>query len=154
MLFQLTGFCRRAVCLPSDEEGVPSVVPVRLEEVEGLSSVRIYIPKDLRQPEARALGIKVTRPPYIPFLPQNPQYPASLSRLHVFDTPCPPPLQLPLHVSTTMSVILFCICTECVTRVCSLDKRLGTPGPTFAVSLINAPADLPFVPTCTLQQAS
>ncbi|KAL3145466.1 hypothetical protein ABBQ32_003293 [Trebouxia sp. C0010 RCD-2024] len=53
-----TGPKRRAVCLPSDEEGVPSVVPVRLEEVEGLSSVRIYIPKDLRQPEARALGIK------------------------------------------------------------------------------------------------
>ena len=45
------------------------MVPVRLEEVEALSSVRIYIPKDLRPPEARALGIKVTEAPFTPLAP-------------------------------------------------------------------------------------
>ena len=38
---------------------MPCVVPVHLDELDAVSSVRIYIPKDLRQPEARALGIKV-----------------------------------------------------------------------------------------------
>ncbi len=56
--------CRRAVCLPADESGVPQVVPIQLDEVDALSSVRIYIPKDLRQPDARVLGLKV---PYCEF---------------------------------------------------------------------------------------
>lgn len=38
---------------------MPLVVPVSLEEVCALSSIRVYIPKDLRTQEARALGVKV-----------------------------------------------------------------------------------------------
>ena len=48
------------MCLPADENGVAQVVPVQLQEIDALSSVRIYISKDLRQPDARALGLKVT----------------------------------------------------------------------------------------------
>jgi len=51
--------CRRAVCLPADASGSPQVVPIQLDEIDALSSVRIYIPKDLRQADARALGLKV-----------------------------------------------------------------------------------------------
>ena len=52
------------MCLPAEDEGSggPQVVPIQLEEVEALSSVRIYIPKDLRQADARALGLKVGGP--------------------------------------------------------------------------------------------
>jgi len=32
---------------------------MHLDEIDALSSVRIYIPKDLRQADARALGLKV-----------------------------------------------------------------------------------------------
>lgn len=53
------GLCRRAVCLPAEEAGVPQVVPIQLSEVDALSSVRIFIAKDLRQSESRALGLKV-----------------------------------------------------------------------------------------------
>ena len=52
--------CRRAVCIAAEEQGVPQVVPIQLSEIEALSSVRIYIAKDLRQPDSRALGLKVT----------------------------------------------------------------------------------------------
>ena len=45
--------------MASDQAGSPQVVPDKLEELEALSSVRIYLSKDLRQPDARALGIKV-----------------------------------------------------------------------------------------------
>lgn len=52
--------CRRALPLPAGQPGgVPLVVPVSLEEVCALSSIRVYIPKDLRTQEARALGVKV-----------------------------------------------------------------------------------------------
>ena len=51
--------CRRAVCLPADASGSPQVVPIHLDEIDALSSVRIYIPKDLRSADARALGLKV-----------------------------------------------------------------------------------------------
>ena len=47
------------MCVPADESGTPQVVPIQLDEVDALSSVRIYIPKDLRQPDARTLGLKV-----------------------------------------------------------------------------------------------
>ncbi|DBA84763.1 hypothetical protein WJX77_001199 [Trebouxia sp. C0004] len=53
-----TGPKRRAVCLPADASGSPQVVPIHLDEIDALSSVRIYIPKDLRQADARALGLK------------------------------------------------------------------------------------------------
>ena len=52
-------FRRRAVLMPPTLAGTPLVVPVALTEVVALSSIRVYIPKDLRTPEARALGIKV-----------------------------------------------------------------------------------------------
>jgi ATP-dependent RNA helicase DOB1 len=48
---------RRAVPVdPSAAGGLPAVVPVSLEEVAALSSVRVHIPKDLRTAEARAAG--------------------------------------------------------------------------------------------------
>lgn len=47
------------MCVAADESGTPQVVPLHLDEVDALSSVRIYIPKDLRQPDARTLGLKV-----------------------------------------------------------------------------------------------
>ena len=47
------------MCAAADESGTPQVVPIQLDEVDALSSVRIYIPKDLRQPDARILGLKV-----------------------------------------------------------------------------------------------
>lgn len=39
--------------------GVAAVVPVSLSELAAFSSVRIYIPKDLRPPDARSLALKV-----------------------------------------------------------------------------------------------
>jgi len=60
--------CRRAVCLPADASGSPQVVPIHLDEIDALSSVRIYIPKDLRQADARALGLKVLPQEHIFFL--------------------------------------------------------------------------------------
>lgn len=35
------------------------MVPVQLQELDCLSSVRIYIPKDLRPPDARQMALKV-----------------------------------------------------------------------------------------------
>ena len=54
------GSCEcRPVPVGAGQEGVPLVVPIALEEVTALSSLRVYIPKDLRTPEARTLGVKV-----------------------------------------------------------------------------------------------
>lgn len=52
---------RRAVLRSANQIGTPLVVPIALSEVVALSSIRVYIPKDLRTPEARALGIKVSK---------------------------------------------------------------------------------------------
>ena len=41
------------------EPGSGAVVPVQLQELDCLSSVRIYIPKDLRPPDARQMALKV-----------------------------------------------------------------------------------------------
>ncbi len=41
------------------EPGSAAVVPVQLQELDCLSSVRIYIPKDLRPPDARQMALKV-----------------------------------------------------------------------------------------------
>lgn len=40
--------------------GTAAVVPVQLHELDALSSVRIYIPKDLRPPDARQMALKVS----------------------------------------------------------------------------------------------
>ena len=40
---------------------MPLVVPVPLSQLAALSSVRIYVPRDLRPPDARALAIKVRK---------------------------------------------------------------------------------------------
>ena len=61
-------YCRRAVCVAADASGSPQVVPIHLDEIDALSSVRIYIPKDLRQADARALGLKVLPQAHIFFL--------------------------------------------------------------------------------------
>eukprot|EP00887_Chlorella_sp_A99_P001342 scaffold14.g1342.t1 len=47
---------RRAVPISAQQGGVPLVVPVSLQELASISSVRIFIPRDLRPPEARARG--------------------------------------------------------------------------------------------------
>ncbi len=60
--------CRRAACVAADASGSPQVVPIHLDEIDALSSVRIYIPKDLRQADARALGLKVLPQAHIFFL--------------------------------------------------------------------------------------
>ena len=49
------------MCLAAEEVGVPQVVPIQLSEIESLSSVRIYIAKDLRQTDSKALGLKVSK---------------------------------------------------------------------------------------------
>lgn len=46
--------------------GVACVVPVQLDELAAFSSVRIYVPKDLRPPDARSLALKVH--PFAPHL--------------------------------------------------------------------------------------
>lgn len=38
---------------PSGQKGVPLVVPVLLSTIEGISHIRIFLPKDLRQDQAR-----------------------------------------------------------------------------------------------------
>ena len=38
---------------PSDQKGTPLVVPVLLSTIEGISHIRMVMPKDLRQDEAR-----------------------------------------------------------------------------------------------------
>ena len=77
--------CRRAICLPSDEDGTPCIVPVHLHELDTVSSMRIYIPKDLRQPDARALGIKVT-PAHMPVLTWMQYTEENISRPYVHQT--------------------------------------------------------------------
>lgn len=52
--------CRRPVLVGARSSGIPCVVPVQLPELAAFSSVRIYIPKDLRPPDARALALKVS----------------------------------------------------------------------------------------------
>lgn len=44
---------------PAAAHGVPLVVPVALLELAGFSSVRVYVPKDLRAPEVN--GLKMDR---------------------------------------------------------------------------------------------
>ncbi|KAF8626453.1 hypothetical protein AX15_004869 [Amanita polypyramis BW_CC] len=43
---------------PSGEKGVPLVVPVLLSTIEGISHIRIFLPKDLRQESARETAWK------------------------------------------------------------------------------------------------
>ena len=43
----------------SDEHASAQVVGVDLAEIEGISSLRVYIPKDLRTSESRKAGVKV-----------------------------------------------------------------------------------------------
>ena len=38
---------------PHDQKGVPLIVPVLLSTIEGISHLRLYLPKDLRQEQAR-----------------------------------------------------------------------------------------------------
>ena len=38
---------------PSDQKGTPIVVPVLLSTIEGISHLRLHLPKDLRQDQAR-----------------------------------------------------------------------------------------------------
>ena len=49
---------RRPQLIDARAAGVAAVVPVGLGELADLSSVRIYIPKDLRPPDARTLALK------------------------------------------------------------------------------------------------
>jgi hypothetical protein len=42
--------CRRAVPVAPGAKGSPAVIPVALEELAAFSSLRIYIPQDLRTP--------------------------------------------------------------------------------------------------------
>ncbi len=52
--------CRRPRLVSAQSPGTTAVVPVQLHELDCLSSVRIYIPKDLRPPDARQLALKVS----------------------------------------------------------------------------------------------
>ncbi len=52
--------CRRPRLVRAQDPGLAAVVPVQLQEIDSLSSVRIYIPKDLRPPDARQMTLKVT----------------------------------------------------------------------------------------------
>ena len=49
---------RRPVLVGARSGGVACVVPVQLGELAAFSSVRIYVPKDLRPPDARTLALK------------------------------------------------------------------------------------------------
>ncbi|CAL8466224.1 g5760 [Coccomyxa elongata] len=49
---------RRPQLVSARSGGVAAVVPVALSELAAFSSVRIYIPKDLRPPDARTLALK------------------------------------------------------------------------------------------------
>jgi hypothetical protein len=48
---------------PGAAEGTPQVVPLTLPYLDALSSVRLYLPKDLRPPDARRLALKVPSSP-------------------------------------------------------------------------------------------
>ena len=50
---------RRPQLVPATGQGVPQVVPCQLSELAALSSVRIYISKDLRPLDSRQLALKV-----------------------------------------------------------------------------------------------
>ena len=63
---------RRPQLLRARAGGVAAVVPVALSELAGFSSVRIYIPKDLRPPDARTLALKVLPRKYRLFFPYFP----------------------------------------------------------------------------------
>jgi ATP-dependent RNA helicase DOB1 len=43
---------------PKDQKGIPMVVPVLLSTIEGISHIRIFLPKDLRQDQARETAWK------------------------------------------------------------------------------------------------
>ena len=45
--------------MSAKDPGSAAVIPVQLQELDCLSSVRIYIPKDLRPPDARQMALKV-----------------------------------------------------------------------------------------------
>ena len=49
---------RRPRLVGARAAGVAAVVPVALGELDALSSVRVYMPQDLRPPDARALALK------------------------------------------------------------------------------------------------
>lgn len=57
---------RRPVLVSARSSGVACVVPVQLDELAAFSSVRIYVPNDLRPPDARSLALKVH--PFAPHL--------------------------------------------------------------------------------------
>lgn len=38
---------------PKDQKGIPLIVPVLLSTIEGISHIRIFLPKDLRQDQGR-----------------------------------------------------------------------------------------------------
>lgn len=44
--------------LPADSRGSPLIVPFPLEQVDAFSSIRMYVAKDLRQPEPRATAVQ------------------------------------------------------------------------------------------------
>ena len=50
---------RRPRLADASTPGQAAVVPMQLQELDCLSSVRIYIPKDLRPPDARQMALKV-----------------------------------------------------------------------------------------------
>ena len=52
--------CRRPRLVSAQSPGTAAVVPMQLQELDCLSSVRIYIPKDMRPPDARQLALKVS----------------------------------------------------------------------------------------------
>lgn len=58
-MMSLSCACRRPKLVAACTPGQAAVVPVQLQELDCLSSVRIYIPKDLRPPDARQLALKV-----------------------------------------------------------------------------------------------
>ena len=58
-MISLEWTCRRPKLVAASTAGQAAVVPVQLQELDCLSSVRIYIPKDLRPPDAREMALKV-----------------------------------------------------------------------------------------------
>ena len=58
-LMNLSSSYRRPRLANASTPGQAAVVPVQLQELDCLSSVRIYIPKDLRPPDARQMALKV-----------------------------------------------------------------------------------------------
>ena len=53
--FDVSARCRRAVPVPPSAKGQPAVIPVALPELAAFSSLRVYIPQDLRTPVRRVL---------------------------------------------------------------------------------------------------